>query len=162
MKRPIFALLIPVIILALSGCAIFPSSPQLTPLQRRVMESKELKGTYDDAFRATIFILQDMGFIIKNSDFNGGIIYAESSRGSFAFGKDNYQYKASVNLEKFTEERVKIRISLHRDILETANSIWPRPFAGRVKLGPVQDAKLYQDLYNEIQKEIFRREQFNK
>ena len=62
-------------------------STKLTPLQRRVLESKELKGTYDDAFKATIAVLQDMGYTIKTSDYTGGLIYAESSRDEKRGGK---------------------------------------------------------------------------
>lgn len=146
------------LIFSAAGCVTAPS--QLTPLQRRVMESKELEGSFDDAFKATIAVLQDKGYLIKTSDHSGGLIYAESALMNvkdFWFGMGNYQFKATVNFEKFTENRTKIRISISTEIVP--------PFIinlGSIKAGPVEDPQVYQDLYAEIQKEIFRRAQLNK
>ncbi len=145
------------LIFSVAGCAM--NSSQLTSLQRRVMESKELEGSFDDAFKATIAVLQDKGYQIKTSDHNGGLIYAESALTNvkdYWFGMGSYQSKATVNFEKFTENRTKIRISISTEIL-------PLPVdLGNIKPGPVEDPQVYQELYAEIQKEMFRRAQLNK
>jgi len=124
------------------------------------MESKELEGSFDDAFKATIAVLQDKGYQIKTSDHDGGIIYAETGLTNvkdYLFGLGTYQTKATVNFEKFTEKRTKIRISI-------STEIYPLPIGdlGNIKAGPVEDPQVYQDLYAEIQKEMFRRTQLNK
>lgn len=152
------------LIFYLTGCTTAPSS-QLTPLQRRVMESKELEGSLDDAFRATVAVLQDKGYLVKTSDRDGGIIYAESGLTNvkdYWFGMGNYQYRVTVNFEKFTENRTKIRVSISTEIFNVAGGPWPMPSLGNIKAGPVEDPQVYQDLYAEIQKEMFRRTQLNK
>ena len=160
MRKILFLISVSAVIFTLSGCAALEQfeqklapQPQLTSLQRRVMEAKELEGTFDDAFKATIAVLQDKGYMIKTSDFTGGIIYAETSSGTFVPFQSSSAYKATVNFEKFTNDRTKIRISLYRDTYDG--------FSG-VQGGPVQDPQIYQDLYAEIQKEMFRRAQLNK
>lgn len=154
----------------LTGCA---TTPKLTSLQKRVMQSKELEGTFDSAFKATISVLQDEGYTIKSSDFSSGLIYAEldsqvAARPSPGWllltpfygaglvvyatlkcGKANYCYKATINLEKFTEDRVKMRLSI--------SGIF-----NNQKTEPVEDPKIYQGFYAEVQKEMFRRAQLNK
>jgi hypothetical protein len=129
------------------------------------MESKELEGTFEDGFKATMAVLQDKGYMLKTSDSNGGIIYAESGLSNVKdhwFGLGNYQYKVTVNLEKFTENRVKIRISINIEIFNIVGGPWPFPKLGDIQSGPVEDPQMYQDLYAEIQKEMFRRRQLNK
>ncbi|MDP2905946.1 MAG: hypothetical protein Q8O22_06590 [Candidatus Omnitrophota bacterium] len=151
-------------IFVLAGCMTAPPS-QLTPLQRRVMESKELEGSFDDAFRATIAVLQDKGYLVKTSDRDGGLVYAESgltNAKDYWFGLGNYQYKVTVNFEKFTETRTKIRLSIATEIYNITGGPWPMPTLGDIKAGPVDDPRMYQDLYAEIQKEMFRRAQLNK
>jgi len=153
-----------VIVFSLTGC-FTASSSKLTSLQRRIMESKELEGSFDDAFRATIAVLQDKGYSIKTSDHDGGLIYAESGVANVKdvwFGMGNYQYRATANFEKFTENRTKIRLSLSTEISSIAGGPWPMPELGNIKAGPVEDPQVYQDLYAEIQKEMFRRAQLNK
>ncbi|MCX5656771.1 MAG: hypothetical protein NTZ48_00835 [Candidatus Omnitrophica bacterium] len=139
----------------LAGCA---TAPELNPLQRRVMEAKELEGTYDGAFKATITVLQDKSYIIKSSDYNAGLISAESGRVNpdFWTGRSNRD-QLTINIEKFTEDRVKMRISIFRNVF-AYNGVPVRDATA----GPVGDPKIYQDLYAEIQKEIFRRTQLNK
>ena len=46
-----------IVICSLTNYAI--AEPELTSLQRRVMESKELEGTFDDTFKSTVAVLQD-------------------------------------------------------------------------------------------------------
>jgi len=139
-----------------NGCAttITPS----TPLQRKVIESKELEGTYEDTFKSTISILQDKGYQITNSDYSGGIISAEYSN-SIAYGGSE-SYSATINFEKFTENRIRMRLSIYKQLY---NSIGAKrlKFSGLTS-GIVNEPKLYQDFYNEIQKEIFLRSQFKK
>jgi hypothetical protein len=154
-----FILLASGMIFSLAGC-LTTSSSQLTSLQRRVMESKELEGSFDDAFRATVAVLQDKGYAIKTSDHSGGLIYAESAITNvpdYMFGMGSYQYRITANFEKFTAKRTKIRLSISTEVI-------PLPIIdlGNIKPGPVEDPQVYQELYAEIQKEMFRRAQLNK
>ena len=132
------------LVCGLVGCGITGigfyngGGPELTPLQKRVMESKELEGSYNDAFKATIAVLQDDGYTIKSSDITGGLICAELHTAAVA----SPPITLTINIEKFTEDRVRVRSSFSDE--------------------DVTDAKVYQKLYADIQQEMFRREQLNK
>ncbi|MDD5428453.1 MAG: hypothetical protein PHI58_04360 [Candidatus Omnitrophica bacterium] len=154
MKKIRFFILICALSIGICGCV---TTPEFTPLQRRVIESKELEGTFEDAFKATITVLQDKAFIIKTTDYNGGTLYAESERGKIVPSLGNAKYQMSVNLERFTENRVKIRVSTYRlplGLFGTEGKAW-------IGGGLIEDPVFYQNLYAEIQREIFRRMQLN-
>ena len=147
----------------MSGCM---SGPQLTPLQQRVMQSKELEGTYEDAFRSTMAILQDKQYIASTSDYAGGVIMAKTPRLPSSWGctKEN---EMSINVERFTESITKIRVSIYAYFYSMAGvrltDKYNNQILGGSGNGPlVQDPKIYQDFYAEIQKEMFRRAQLNK
>jgi len=158
MRKALFIALVAIILFNVTGCA---TGPQLTSLQRRVIESKEFEGTFDDVFKSTVAVLQDKGYRIRTSDYNGGMIYAGTERGPCIPCKGSYQYDAIINIEKFTDKRTKIRISLTRDIRDLWGNPWNPPLSN-IKPGPVQEPEIYQDLYAEIQKEIFRKAQLNR
>lgn len=158
MRRTLFIVVISILTSSVAGCA---TGPQLTSLQRRVIESKEFEGTFDDVFKSTIAVLQDKGYSVRTSDYNAGLICAETERGPCIPFKGAYQYDAMINIEKFTDNRTKIRIAMKRYIFD----LYGRPFdppMSSVKPGSVQESEIYQDLYAEIQKEVFRRAQLNR
>ena len=71
MKKWCFAILLSILS---AGCA----TTQLSDLQRRTLESRDLEGKYEDAFKATVQVLQDEGYIIKTADFESGVIQGET------------------------------------------------------------------------------------
>ena len=115
-KRNILLSSVSLLMLSLVGCST-PSST-LTPLQRRVMEAKELEGSYDDAFKATLAVLQDRQYNVKTSDYQGGIVYAESqmqpapnpstlAKLTILYTNKNdfpFRMKTTVTFEKFTDK----------------------------------------------------------
>lgn len=163
MKKTISAFLALAMLVNFVGCA----NTGLTPLQKRILESKELEGSFDNALGSAVYILQDKGYMIKSSDRAAGLIYAELSTQVMArpapgwlllyvvpyiillLGKVNYTYRATINFEKITETRVKLRLSI--------SGIFDNRLTESV-----EDPKIYQDFYAEIQKEMFRRAQLNK
>ena len=146
-----------VMIMLVSGCATVGS--QSTPLQRKAMESKELEGTYEDAIKSTVSVLQDKGYQIINSDYQGGIISAETSKEVFnKFWGYKIAYKATINFEKFTENRSKMRLAIYRQIYNgIGGEVSSCPGSPKLRTGFVDDPQVYQDFYAEIQREIFRK-----
>ena len=118
------------VIFSLGGCA---TSPELTPLQRRELECREIQGTREDVLRAVVSVFQDHGYSIRSSDYQGGIIAA---------GKEDLQITVSV--EEFTKDRIKLRITM------------------KDKDGVIEDAKVFAKLFDEIQAEVFRRNNLSK
>ena len=115
--------------------AIFKRRPELTEMQRRALECKEIEGTREDVLRATVTVFQDRGFSIKSSDYTGGIITAEVE-------KPFLHILASV--EEFTADRIKMRITM-KDVD-----------------GVIEDEKVFAKMFDDIQAEVFRRINLNK
>ncbi len=143
------------LLIALStGC----NKPQLTALQIRELQSRDLQGTFENAYKANLQVLQDYGYVIKNSDFKSGVIQGESG-----VKKDkNYFWnglmvnsEATATLEQFGPETVKERLSL-------VNKWSYVYYGGNVKSETVVDSQLYQKIYDDIQKEMFVRQNLNK
>lgn len=132
--------------LVLTGC-----QTTRTALQRRTYEAKELEGTYDNAFKATMQVLQDNGFIIKSSDHAGGVIQGETGV-KMIFFRGMVNQEITVTIEQFGKNVVKQRMS----IIEKSKASSQYGTFENSKM--IEDADLFQKLYEEIQKEMFVRE----
>ena len=126
-------------------CLVSCAKDNLSHLQRRSIEAKELDGTFDLAYKATLQVMQDYGYVITHSDYQGGVIKGETGWISRML-LDPIKYEASVIIEGWGDDRVKERIT----ILEKKGTIdqWSRI---------VDDPQLIQKMYDEIQREIFVR-----
>ncbi|MDD5155070.1 MAG: hypothetical protein PHF11_01095 [Candidatus Omnitrophica bacterium] len=134
----------------LSGCAT-----GLSDLQRRSIESKDLEGSLDNAFKATMAVLQDRGFVIKHTDSTAGVIQAETGMKSGFL--QEYNYVITATLEQFGENRVKERITI------TKNIVVQGMYGSRSESSVVvDDPKMLQEIYEQIQKEIFIRKNLSK
>ena len=136
--RNLLVLVISVIFLC--GCATTLSS-----LQRRSIESRDLEGLFDDAFKATLQVFQDYGFMITHSDYQGGVILGKTG------AKPDFWYthkhmEATANLEQFGDGVVKERI-----IFIKKKGEWSK----RSEI--VEDPEFLQRVYDDIQKEMFVR-----
>ncbi len=136
------------------GC----NQPQLTTLQIRELQSQDLQGTFENAYKANLQVLQDYGYVIKNSDYQSGVIQGETGS-----KKDkNYFWnglmvnsEATATLEQFGPDTVKERLSLVKK--------WTYVYyGGNVKSETIVDPQLYQRFYDDIQKEMFVRQNLNK
>ncbi|MCX5705457.1 MAG: hypothetical protein NTZ92_05335 [Candidatus Omnitrophica bacterium] len=145
-------LLLLVIGLFLSGCAT-ESLSTLSTLQRRSIEAKELEGNFDDAFKATLQVLQDKGYVIKSTDYKAGVIQGETGekdKGWWTY----YRYEVTATIEQFGEDQVKERITFLKKsgtegLVATTSKI-------------IEDPKFLQEIYGAIQKEMFVRKNLNK
>lgn len=148
MKKWCFAILLTIMSM---GCA----TTQLSTLQRRTLESRDLEGKYDDAFKATIQVLQDEGYIIKNADFKSGVIQGETPiKQDFWVGMKNSEVTAT--LEQFGENTVKERISF---VNKTKSS---SQYGTHENSTRVEDPELFQRIYDNIQKEMFVRKNLSR
>ena len=66
-----------VVLVIVLGCAV---QPQLSPAQKRQITSKVYEAEYETTFRAVLTVIQDQGYIIKNTDMNTGLINATIDR----------------------------------------------------------------------------------
>ena len=131
------------------GCAT-----TLTPMQRRSIESRELEGKFEDAFKATIQVFQDNGYIIKDSDHQSGVIHGETGIKQVWFSMENYEITAT--LEQFGDNIVKERISLVKKIKSSSQ------YGTQENSEIIDDTALFQKMYDDIQKEMFVRQNLAK
>ena len=134
----------------LSGCA-----PTLSSMQRRSIEARELEGSFDDAFKATLQVFQDHGYTIKSTDYQSGVIHGETGiKQTWFTGMTNFEITATI--EQFGEHTVKERISLIRK--KKSSSQYGTHENSKI----IDDPGLFQELYDDIQKEMFIRRNLNK
>ena len=133
------------LMILLTGCAATLSS-----LQRRSIESRDLEGTFDTAFKATLQVLQDYGYVIKNTDFDSGVIQGETGVKQGWFGVMT-SFEVTATLEQFGENRVKERLSLVKKVKSSSQ------YGTHENSQIIDDAELFQKIYDDIQKEMFVR-----
>ena len=59
------------------GCA---TAPQMSPMQMRQITTRTIECSYENAFRATMTVLQDQQYVIKETDMDTGFILANVNR----------------------------------------------------------------------------------
>lgn len=135
------------------------TKPQLSAQQRRALQVRNFKVTYDTTFKAIKSVLQDEGYVIKNQDMQGGLIVAEktmtdnSSRFWAALaGTNNYRtgegFDVSFNLEKLNETSTESRLVIQKH--ETSS-------LGGKQGEEILEPELYKTIYQKIQTELARR-----
>lgn len=147
----------------LFGCA---AGPQLSQMQIRQLTTKMIEGSYENVFRATMTILQDQGYVIKNTDMNSGLIVAnidrETSGGSqfmqaLFFGSitdKNTVIEVSATVNKLNEQTQELRLNIQETNYSGSGA--------KQKIKQIYDKEVYQNLFNEITLEVKRREAMNK
>ena len=132
------------------GCAT-----TLDTMQRRLIETRDLEGNFDDCFKATLQVFQDHGYIIKDSDHASGVIHGETGIKRVLFMMENYEITAT--LEQFGQNIVKERITL---VKKTKTS--SQKYGTQENSAIIDDPALFQKLYDDIQKEMFIRKNLSR
>jgi len=160
----VFASVLIFSLLILVSCA---PTPKLSPMQIRQVTTRMYETDYETCYRATLTVLQDQGYIIKDTDMESGHILARVDRqtkgGSqfaqallFGYVSDKgTEYELSAMVDKLSETATEIRINIEK-VKYGQSSV----FSGTSKQSSkrIYDAKLFQDLFNDIGIEIKRRE----
>lgn len=155
--------------LLLTGCGGIPEDAlRLTTqsLELRQMQQKEYSSiTEEEALIAASNVLQDIGYIIKDSEPNLGWILADKDRdatdsgqlaGAIAmailFGADvpvdsKQKIKASIITRKRDKNKMSIRVSFQRVVWDTRNRI--------SRQETIKDKEIYKDFFNKLDKSIF-------
>ena len=135
----------------IAGC----NEVQLSPLQRKQLESKDLQGKFQDAYKATLQVLQDYGYAIKNTDYDSGVIHGETGIVKDFWGMMRWT-EITATLEQFGDNTVKERLA----ILEKEKS--SSQYGTHEKSKVVETPELFNKMYDDIQKEMFVRQNINK
>jgi hypothetical protein len=78
-KRFLLPFLLAAISLTFFNCG-GASQPKLSPMQVRELTTKLFESDYETIFRSTLTILQDQGYVIKNTDMAAGLILGYADR----------------------------------------------------------------------------------
>jgi len=157
MKSSIFCIIL--ISFVLGGCA---TVPKLSSMQIREITTREIEASYENVYRATLTIVQDNGYIIKNTDMQSGLITAtidkETSKGSQFWQAAFLGYVADkstlIELTCMVNTLNETRQQLRINIQETNMS----QFGGKNVIKQIYDTQVYQGLFNDIRVEVKRRE----
>jgi len=153
--------------LFLCGCA---AGPKLTPMQIRQLTVRQIDGSYENTYRATMTVLQDNGYVIKNTDMDSGLIVGtidkETSGGSqfmqalFAGHVEDKGrvYEASCMVGKLSDTTSEVRINIQETTYGQSSA-----FSGtsKQKAKQIYDQETYAALFNAITIEVKRREALN-
>ncbi len=157
MKRIIILLVAFLTLHFMAACAF---APPLSPEQKRMMQTKTFESTnYENVFRSAKNVLQDDGYIIKNQDFNGGLIVGSLDRSTggmyFYPGTSNNNdvvsrtHEVSINIEKISESIIETRLSIQE---------MDHYRYGGQSGNPVLKAEDYRNFYERLSREINRRQ----
>ena len=149
MKKTFF-IIFAILTLFIVGCTEVP----LTALQRKQLESRDLQGEYDNAYKATLNVFQDYGYAIKNTDYDSGVIHGETGiKSSWALMRWS---EATATIEPFGDNTVKERLSLINKRKSSSQ------YGTHEKSEVVEDPEIFTKIFDDIQKEMFIRQNINK
>lgn len=151
-----------------TGCV--PPAPKLSPAQKRQITTRLYEGGYETTYRAILSVLQDQGYIVKNTDMNTGLINAtidrEVSGGSQAVqavflgyvADKGSELDASFMVNKINDTKTEVRLNIQESKYGQSNI-----YSGSSKQKVIQilDPEIYNSIFNEIQTEVKRREAMN-
>ena len=161
------ALITIVVMMFFVGCAV---QPKLSPLQKRQITTKLFDTGYETTYRSILTVLQDQGYIIKNTDMNTGLINAtidrEAGTGSqvaqavllgYVANKGS-EMDVSIMVNKMSDIKTEVRINI-QEAKYGQTSQWSS--SGKQNVKQILDPGIYNQIFNEIQTEIKRREAIN-
>jgi hypothetical protein len=140
-------------------------------MQVREITTKLFESDYETVFRSTLTVLQDQGYVIKNTDMASGLILGYADRKT-AFGSQFLQallvghvsnkgadIEASCMINKINDTSSEVRINIQEATYGQASAL-----SGTSKQDTklIRDLKIYKALFNQIGVEIKRREAMKK
>ena len=145
------------------SCAV---APQLSPMQQREITTHVIGGSYEDTYRAALTVLQDQGYVIKNTDMQSGLIVANTDRAAeigsqlaqaLFFGyvvNKGSEVEVSCLVNKILEDRTELRMNI-QEVVYGQSSAW----SGSSKQNSKQilDPEIYRNLFSQIEIEVQRR-----
>ena len=132
-------------------------------MQLRQITTRMIQGRYENVFKATMTVLQDNFYIIKQTDMDAGLIVAEVNREASgwsqffqALGSEGEipskgtVVEATAVVGKLSETTSEVRITIQEKTYSSTGK------TTRVK--QLKDSEVYRSLFNDITIEVKRRE----
>ena len=162
MKRTFYYLSLTAIIIC--SCAV---GPQLSPMQIRQITTRLINGSYEDTYRASLTVLQDQGYIIKNTDMASGLIVANVDRSTDAgsqlvqalflgyISDKGSEIEVSCMVNKLSNTDSEIRLNIQETNYGQASRL---SGTSKQNVKHIYDQELYAKIFNEIELEVKRRQ----
>lgn len=140
-----------------SGCA--SSSANLSPMQKRQITTHQIEGSYENVYRAAMTVLQDQGYVVKNTDMASGLIVANVDRET----SESSQFWRALWIDKGTFIEATITVGTINDSLQEIRislqlTRYNRYDGGKTDIKQLVNPAVYQELANQITVETKRRE----
>ncbi|NQT90474.1 MAG: hypothetical protein HQ558_04390 [Candidatus Omnitrophica bacterium] len=147
------------VLLLVVGCA---TTPKLSSMQVRQITTKDINGSYENIYRATMTVLQDEGYIIKNTDMDSGLIVADIDRETSRTTQFLQQMAGAKTWDKGTQIQISAMVNKINDDLSklriNIQEINYNQHGGKSRITQIREEKVYYDLFNTIITEVRRRE----
>lgn len=159
MKTLSSQLLIALILIGLTGCAVPPPKKEMTSLEIQAVQARNFEADKKTAFNSVVSILQDLGYIIGSASLETGFITAESAikndTGFFdALGGIRREQRVAVtaSIEEMKPNLTKVRFNFVSRVKRSVKS-------GQQANDdlPLQNAQLYQHAFDKVGDAIFIR-----
>jgi len=145
-------------LLTLNGCLPANYVPTKTSLQLQAFQAKEFETSKKIAFAATLSVFQDLGYVMESGDFETGLITGKSpTKGGFVFGGRTQEFRKATGFVETIRKNVA-RIRLNFVDITKASSGYGMEQGVDI---PVEEPKLYQEVFEKIEKAIFVRRHVN-
>ena len=157
--RKYLLLLVALIVLTITACT---QEPQLTPLEMQSLQQREFPVSKEVSFAATVSVLQDLGYIVDQADFNSGLITASSPT------KRNTETRATAFIENWRAGESRVRLNFVTSKTRNVNTITPTQNNGgtifrlnylgtRKNDTQILNPAIYQSAFEKIETAIFLR-----
>ncbi len=146
------------------SCAV---GPQLSPMQQRQITTQIINGSYEDTYRASITVLQDQRYVIKNTDMASGLIVANVDRaasGGSQFAQALFlgyvadkgtEIEVSCIVNKISSDQTEVRMNI-QEVNYGQSSMWTG--TSKQKSKQIYDPEVYRNIFNQIEVEVKRRQ----
>jgi len=140
--------------------AFAEKKPQLSGLELQQVQARDMETTVDVAFPAVMTVLQDAGYRIQSADKATGLIVAEGSSNKittyniwYGLGSKKRVPTVSAFIEARGPQYTRVRLSFVMSLRKSRNAFSDED--------PITDPAVYQQAFEQIEKEIFTRNAMN-
>lgn len=165
-KRFILVTLFAVAGFMMSACV--PTKQAMSPMQKRQITTRVVKGNYQNTFRGLLTVFQDHGYIVKEADMDSGLVRAEIRKENSGFGSvlvaignsDNSSYdkatvyEASATVSELAKTDIEVRLTIQEKSVNNHGNVT----TGR----QIYDVETFQTIFNDLQIEVKRREAYGR
>ena len=145
-------------ILTGTGCLV---APEYTPQQRKEMETKIVDGEKELVLQALISVFQDSGYTVAHTDAVTGVVNAQSGSKTTWWSGQTSAHTVTATVEPWGKGKSKARITFVRNTKGMSQN-WYGGMQSVEDSQIISTPEMMQQVYADLEKEIFLRQSLNK